>query len=66
MNDMIVPNWHPIIVHFSVALLVTATVMLVIAAIRGKTNPSERLRFTCRRYWMITLVMSWLGSSVPA
>ena len=55
MNDMIVPNWHPVIVHFSVALLVTATVILMIAAIRKKSGPGERLQIVAR-------TMFWIGA----
>lgn len=50
----IIPNWHPIIVHFSVALLVTATVILTWATIKGRFDASDRLVSSGR-------LMLWLG-----
>lgn len=54
MNDMIVPNWHPIIVHFSVALLTSATVVLLIAMIKNQKGKDDRLQIAGR-------TMFWIG-----
>lgn len=54
MNDMIVPNWHPVIVHFSVALLTTATVVLFIAMFKKQTGINDRLLIAGR-------TMFWIG-----
>lgn len=37
----IIPNWHPIVVHFSVALLLTATALLAWSLARGRTSVDQ-------------------------
>ena len=34
-----VPNWHPILVHFTIALLATAVLLFVVIAIWGRKRP---------------------------
>ena len=50
----IIPNWHPVAVHFSVALLITATALLAFALIKGQTEASNRLVSAGR-------LILWLG-----
>ncbi len=37
----IIPNWHPIMVHFAVALLLTATALLTWSLARGRTSADQ-------------------------
>lgn len=40
MDQLIIPNWHPLLVHFTVALSVTAAVFLLLSKIwTGKQEP---------------------------
>jgi len=39
----IIPNWHPILVHYTVALLSIATVLFTIAALSPKLQYKEQL-----------------------
>lgn len=50
----IIPNIHPVIVHFSVALLITSMVLFVVAYLRGKTDRDEKLLYAAR-------LIFWLG-----
>lgn len=50
----IIPNWHPILVHFTVALLLTATVLFVAAHLAS--NPSTALSLTTAARWNL-----WIG-----
>lgn len=50
----IIPNWHPVVVHFSVALLVTATLLLSWALIQGRVESSDKLVSSGR-------LVLWLG-----
>ena len=36
MNSLIIPNWHPFLVHFTIALVVTSSVFLVLSKIFDK------------------------------
>jgi uncharacterized membrane protein len=37
----IIPNWHPIFVHFTVALFSTATGLFILGAVAGKREWSK-------------------------
>ena len=51
----IIPNWHPLFVHFTVALLLIATLLFVITTVSGKSRWSEILSGTAH-------VNLWLGA----
>ena len=36
MNDFIIPNWHPLLVHFTVALVISSTVFFVLSKLVTK------------------------------
>lgn len=36
MNDLIIPNWHPLLVHFTVALVITSTGFFVLSKLFAK------------------------------
>lgn len=36
MNDLIIPNWHPLLVHFTVALVVTSTGFFILSKLFAK------------------------------
>ena len=56
----IVPNWHPIFVHFTVALLLIAVVMFFIVYISKKSNRRETMLLVAQwNYWIGT------GAAVP-
>jgi uncharacterized membrane protein len=40
----IIPNWHPILVHFTIALLAIATLLFVVSAVagRGRAMPGSK------------------------
>lgn len=50
----IIPNWHPFVVHFSVALLVTATLLLSWGTIKGRLSQEDTLISAGR-------LILWLG-----
>lgn len=50
----IIPNWHPLVVHFSVALLVTATILLSWGTIKGRLSQEDTLISAGR-------LILWLG-----
>lgn len=54
MEIIIIPNIHPVIVHFSVALLTTSMILFLVAYARGKTGKDEKLLYTAR-------LVFWLG-----
>lgn len=54
----IIPNWHPILVHFTIALLAIATLLFVIAALTGRDN-SRGLEAAAN--WNL-----WIGAVVTA
>lgn len=54
MEDLIIPNIHPVIVHFSVALLITSMVLFLVAYLRGETDKDHRLVYATR-------LIFWLG-----
>lgn len=51
----IIPNWHPIFVHFTVALLSVATLLILGAHVVGSESIREQLRLVAR--WNI-----WIGA----
>lgn len=50
----IIPNWHPIFVHFSVALLITATALFVLAKLAPRTASWRAPCLTVAR-WNLSL-----------
>ncbi|MDT8382872.1 MAG: DUF2231 domain-containing protein [Gammaproteobacteria bacterium] len=53
----IIPNWHPILVHFTVGLLLTAVLLFVVARLVGNV--------ALRRQWEIVAQWNlWLGAAV--
>jgi uncharacterized membrane protein/ketosteroid isomerase-like protein len=56
MTDFITPNWHPIVVHFSVALITSASVVLLIAIAKRQRDYKEHLQVAGR-------MMFWIGFS---
>lgn len=53
----ILPNWHPILVHFTVALLTISTVLFVISAFAGAQAWAHTVRTVA--YWDL-----WLGAAI--
>lgn len=53
----IIPNWHPILVHFTIALLAVATLLFVVSAIRGRSSPG----LEAAANWNL-----WLGAGITA
>lgn len=53
----IIPNWHPIFVHFTVALLSTSLGLFVLATILGKQDINEPLLIVAR--WNL-----WIGATI--
>ena len=51
----VIPNWHPLFVHFSVALLSMATLFFVVMKIVGEHPIQEQLRILA--YWNL-----WIGT----
>jgi len=53
----IIPNWHPVFVHFTVALLLTAVLLLFVSQLM----PDNKLREQCRLvgFWNL-----WLGAVI--
>ncbi len=54
---MILPNWHPIFVHFTVAMLTVAAIFHVLAVFMKPSNLRDE--FTVLARWNL-----WLGASV--
>jgi len=52
----IIPNWHPIMVHFSVALLLTSTALLAWSLFRGHTSADQTTVVSGRLVLWIGLV----------
>lgn len=52
----IVPNWHPLLVHFTVALLAIATVLFVVARFAGRSGGIETAA-----NWNL-----WIGAGITA
>lgn len=52
----ITPNWHPIVVHFSVALLLTSTALLAWSWVRGHTSADQTTVVSGRTILWIGLV----------
>ncbi len=53
----IIPNWHPIFVHFTVALLTTATLLFLVAAIARSQPWADAVLTTA--HWNL-----WLGAAL--
>ena len=53
----IIPNWHPILVNFTIALLATATLLFVVRALMGRDRPAGGLETVAN--WNL-----WLGAAV--
>ena len=56
----IIPNWHPIMVHFSVALLLTSTALLAWSLFRGRTSADQTAVVSGRLVLWIGLVAAIL------
>jgi uncharacterized membrane protein len=61
----ITPNWHPAIVHFPIALLLTGTGCLWISAILSDTDFSRQLRtvghWNLRIGFIFAVISAWFG-----
>jgi uncharacterized membrane protein/ketosteroid isomerase-like protein len=55
----IIPNWHPILVHFTFALLAIATLLFVVRAVTGRDRAPAGLETAAN--WNL-----WLGAAVTA
>ncbi|MBL8197705.1 MAG: DUF2231 domain-containing protein [Chromatiales bacterium] len=53
----IVPNWHPLLVHFTIALLTIATLLFMAAAFAGRNRPVHGIETTAN--WNL-----WLGAAL--
>jgi uncharacterized membrane protein/ketosteroid isomerase-like protein len=53
----IIPNWHPIWVHFAIALLVTGTVIYAVFGWKANSGTTEPTQALVVSRWMI-----WLGA----
>ena len=53
----IIPNWHPVLVNFTVALLTTATALFAVRALMGRGRPAGGLETAAN--WNL-----WLGAAV--
>jgi len=49
MNDFIIPNWHPLLVHFTVALVISSTVFFVLSKLVTKRTDT----FVTVAKWML-------------
>jgi len=52
----VIPNWHPVFVHFAIALLSMSTIFFVLLKITNNTFYQEQL--TTLAYWNL-----WIGTS---
>jgi uncharacterized membrane protein len=66
----IIPNWHPIFVHFTVALLVISVFLFVVAQLIGKRPLQKQCLIVARwNLWigtgfaLITVLAGWLASN---
>jgi len=66
----ILPNWHPIFVHFTVALLVISVILFVVAQLIGKRPLQKQCLIVARwNLWigtgfaLITVLAGWLASN---
>ena len=55
----IIPNWHPMLVHFTIALLAIATLLFVVTAVAGRGRPMPGIEATAN--WNL-----WLGAALTA
>jgi len=55
----IIPNWHPILVHFTIALLAIATLLFVVSALAGRGRAMPGIEATAN--WNL-----WLGAALTA
>ena len=55
MNDLLIPNWHPLLVHFTVALIVTSSVFFVLSRFMAKRETT----FITVAKWTL-----WAGAGV--
>ena len=53
----IIPNWHPVLVHFTIALLAVATLLFVVVAIAGRRRPLPGMETAAN--WNL-----WLGAAI--
>lgn len=63
MNDLIIPNWHPLLVHFTIALVVTSSVFFVLSKIvAGKADTFALVgRWTLWSAALVTLLTLLAG-----
>lgn len=69
----IIPNWHPIFVHFTVALWTIAVVMHLIAVVYPESMIKEQMVIVARwNLWLgtafgiVTALVGWLASNSVA
>jgi uncharacterized membrane protein len=55
----ILPNWHPVFVNFTIALLAVATLLFVVAATAGRGRPLRGIETAAN--WNL-----WLGAAITA
>jgi uncharacterized membrane protein len=55
----IIPNWHPILVHFTIALLAIATLLFVVSAVAGRGRAMPGVEAAAN--WNL-----WLGAALTA
>jgi uncharacterized membrane protein len=53
----IIPNWHPLLVHFTIALLTIATLLFLATAFAGRNRPVHGIETTAN--WNL-----WLGAGL--
>ena len=57
MADLIIPNWHPIFVHFTVGLLAISSVLFVLSKLLTDWRREDQILTTA--YWNL-----WLGTAI--
>ena len=69
----IIPNWHPIFVHFTVALWTIAVVMHLIVVVYPESNIKQQMVMVARwNLWLgtafgiVTVIAGWLASNSVA
>ena len=55
MNDLLIPNWHPLLVHFTLALIITSSAFFVLSRIMKKKGTV----FVTVAKWTL-----WVGAGV--